>query len=133
MSKTALQQFVADFKGMQLFQQERLMAEITELMCRILNQCGVKRGELAERLGKSKGRVSQILAGETNLTLRTVADVFTVLGKTLTVSSEDIVVERALLQCVGQIVGMPPMAWQTSDWHVEAFAHEPCGNLNMAG
>ena len=67
---------------MRFFQQEHLVVEITELMCKTMKERNIKRGELAERLDKSKGRVSQILNGETNLTLRTVADVFTALGKT---------------------------------------------------
>ncbi|WLD10858.1 helix-turn-helix transcriptional regulator [Planctellipticum variicoloris] len=38
------------------------------------------RSELADRLGKSKGHITQILDGTANLTLRTVSDVFFALG-----------------------------------------------------
>jgi transcriptional regulator with XRE-family HTH domain len=89
-----------DPEEMRVFQQERLVVEITELMCKAMKERGIRRGQLAEQLDKSKGRISQILNGETNLTLRTVADVFTALGMTLTVSAEDIFVERAPLQVV---------------------------------
>ena len=113
-----------------VFQQERLVVEITELMCKIMKEHGVKRGELAQRLNKSKGRISQILNGETNPTLRTVADVFTALGKTLRVSADDLFVERPLLQCVGQVVAMPSCA---TSWKIEGVSIRPCGNLAMSG
>jgi transcriptional regulator with XRE-family HTH domain len=40
----------------------------------LLAEHGVTRQELADRLGKSKGYVSQLLNGERNMTLRTLAD-----------------------------------------------------------
>jgi transcriptional regulator with XRE-family HTH domain len=40
----------------------------------------VSRAELAQAMKVSPGRVSQILSGEENLTLRTVSGVFTALG-----------------------------------------------------
>jgi len=103
MSDTTLDQFVADEKGMRLFQQERLAAEITELMCRTMRNRGIKRSRLAQLLHKSKGRVSQILNAETNLTVRTVADIFTVLGTTLTVAAEDLYVLRPPLHCLAEL------------------------------
>jgi len=111
MNETVLDQFVADEKGMRLFQQERLAAEITELMCRTMRERGIKRCQLARLLHKSKGRVSQILNAETNLTVRTVADIFTVLGKTLTVAAEDLFVQRApLLHCLAELREEIPVA-----------------------
>ena len=103
MNETTFDQFVADEKGMRLFQQERLAAEITELMCRTMRECGINRSQLADRLHKSKGRISQILNAETNLTLRTVADIFTVLGKTLTIDADDLYVQRAPLHFLAKL------------------------------
>ncbi|GAB7052763.1 helix-turn-helix domain-containing protein [Catenuloplanes indicus] len=40
----------------------------------------VTRGELAQAMGVSPGRVSQILSGDENLTLRTLASVIEALG-----------------------------------------------------
>jgi transcriptional regulator with XRE-family HTH domain len=53
---------------------------VTEGLSEMLEKEGVKQTELAERLGKTKGFVSQILAGGRNLTLRTIADVADALG-----------------------------------------------------
>ena len=44
-----------------------------------MRECGLTRAELAERMGVSPGRVSQILSGGENLTLRTLAALSTAL------------------------------------------------------
>jgi transcriptional regulator with XRE-family HTH domain len=63
-----------------LLAQEELILEVTETICELLKNEAVSRKELAERLGKSKGFISQLLNGGRNLTLRTVADILHVLG-----------------------------------------------------
>ncbi len=63
-----------------LLAQEDLILEVTETLCELLENEKVSRKELADRLGKSKGFVSQVLNGGRNLTLRTVADILHVLG-----------------------------------------------------
>jgi transcriptional regulator with XRE-family HTH domain len=63
-----------------LLAQEELILEVTETICDILENEKVSRKELADRLGKSKGFISQLLNGGRNLTLRTVADILHVLG-----------------------------------------------------
>lgn len=57
-----------------LLAQERLILDATEAIVALLEERGVTRQELAVRLGKSKGFVSQLLSGERNMTLRTLAD-----------------------------------------------------------
>jgi transcriptional regulator with XRE-family HTH domain len=63
-----------------LLAQEELLLEVTETICELLKEEKITRKELADRLGKSKGFVSQLLGGGRNLTLRTVADILHVLG-----------------------------------------------------
>ena len=63
-----------------LLAQEELILEVTETICDILEKEKVPRKELADRLGKSKGFISQLLNGGRNLTLRTLADILHVLG-----------------------------------------------------
>jgi transcriptional regulator with XRE-family HTH domain len=63
-----------------LLAQEELILEMTETICELLEKEQISRKELADRLGKSKGFVSQLLNGGRNLTLRTVADILHVLG-----------------------------------------------------
>jgi len=63
-----------------LLAQEELILEVTETICELLEEEKISRKELADRLGKSKGFISQLLNGGRNLTLRTVADILHVLG-----------------------------------------------------
>ncbi len=73
-----------------LLRQEELILAITEAISELLEETGVSRADLARRLGKSKGFVSQILAGDRNLTLRTIADVFDALGHALSIEARPI-------------------------------------------
>lgn len=70
-----------------LFAQEEAILDFTELVCELMEREGVSRSELASRLGKSKGYVSQLLAGEANMTIRTMSDLMHVLGFSLRFSA----------------------------------------------
>lgn len=58
-----------------LVRQEELILDITERLTEALDNAGITKGELAERLGKSPGFVSQTFGGGRNLTLRTISDI----------------------------------------------------------
>ncbi len=60
--------------------QEELILKMTVALCEAMDREGITKTELASRLGKTKGFVSQVLAGGRNLTLRTIADVADALG-----------------------------------------------------
>jgi len=68
-------------EGMRVWQQERSIFEVTELICELMDDSGITRTELAGRLNKTKSHVSQLLDGESNMTIRTVSDVFSALGR----------------------------------------------------
>jgi transcriptional regulator with XRE-family HTH domain len=78
--KTLMDQYLEDPEFAKLMAQGDLIMEVTETLCELLEKEKVSRKELAGRLGKSKGFVSQLLNGGRNLTLRTVADILRVLG-----------------------------------------------------
>ncbi|RJR38730.1 MAG: XRE family transcriptional regulator [Deltaproteobacteria bacterium] len=80
MKTTILDEYLKDEEFRRLFAQEDLIMEVAETLCRLLEEENVSRKELAARLGKTKGFVSQLLNGGRNLTLRTVADILHVLG-----------------------------------------------------
>lgn len=63
-----------------LLREEQLILEVGEMMAGLLESEEVSRAELGRRMGRTKGFVSQILAGDKNLTLRTIADVCDALG-----------------------------------------------------
>jgi transcriptional regulator with XRE-family HTH domain len=54
---------------------ERLILDTTELILELMERDGVTRKQLADRIGKSKGHVSQLLNGDRNMTLRTLAEI----------------------------------------------------------
>jgi transcriptional regulator with XRE-family HTH domain len=78
--KTLLEEYLEDPEFAKLMAQGDLIMEVTETICGLLEKEKVSRKELADRLGKTKGFVSQLLNGGRNLTLRTVADILHVLG-----------------------------------------------------
>src|SRR5437867_6731681 len=81
MTKTLVEQYVEDPEHMRVFQQERAIYEVTELLESAMRELGISRAQLARRLGRSRGWVTQLLDGEANKTIRTIADVFAVLGR----------------------------------------------------
>ena len=83
MSEFRLDDLISDEKSFQLLQQERAIVGVAELICQIMERQGVTQKELARRLQKLPSHISQILGGEGNLTLRTIADIFTALGQSL--------------------------------------------------
>lgn len=75
-----IQNDMQDPEFRKLLSQEELILEMTEFICKLMRDKNITRKQLAELLGKSKGFVSQLLNGGRNLTLRTLADIFYVLG-----------------------------------------------------
>jgi len=78
--KTLMDKYLEDPEFARLMAQGDLIMEVTETLCELLEKEKLSRKELADRLGKTKGFVSQLLNGGRNLTLRTVADILHVLG-----------------------------------------------------
>jgi transcriptional regulator with XRE-family HTH domain len=57
-----------------------LVTQVTNEVTWFMRERGISRADLAARMGVSPGRVSQILGGGENLTLRTLAALSTALG-----------------------------------------------------
>jgi transcriptional regulator with XRE-family HTH domain len=70
-----------------LLNQEQLILEATELVHELLNATGATKADLAERLGTTRGYVTQVLNGTRNMTLRTLADLGFALGYRVTMSA----------------------------------------------
>jgi transcriptional regulator with XRE-family HTH domain len=122
MDKSLLDEFTNTPEELQLFQQEYLITELTELICRVMAEKKIRRSDLANKLNLTKGRISQILNGEANLKLRTIADIFTVLGKELCVSSQDLLSEKKPLSFVTQATKDWPSI--SSTWDIPYFSSQ---------
>lgn len=69
-----------DFEFKRLVRQEELILDVTEALTQALKQVEMNQSELAEKLGRTRGFVSQLFAGGRNLTLRTISDIALALG-----------------------------------------------------
>jgi len=88
MVQTLSQQVGATKEGKRLLEQEDAILEVTELICKLMAETGVSRSELAQRLGTTRGYVTQLLDGSANMTIRKVADIFNALGSKVRFSCE---------------------------------------------
>jgi transcriptional regulator with XRE-family HTH domain len=68
-----------------LMAEESLILEVTEKIIELMQKEGITKAELANRLRKSKGFITQLLDGSRNFTVRTIADIFHALGYSLQV------------------------------------------------
>lgn len=68
------------FQVRRAYEEELLFGNATVTIEALLKSVGLSRGQLADRLGVSPSRVSQILSGEENLTLRSLAALGWALG-----------------------------------------------------
>lgn len=64
-----------------IYAQEKLIVDAAEEICAAMDNSEVSKAQLAASLGKSRAFVSQILNGSRNMTLRTMADIASSLGK----------------------------------------------------
>lgn len=87
MSDALIDKLTSTPEGMRAYQQERVILDVTELICELMERQGVCKSDLAERLGTTKGYVTQLLDGRANMTLRKVSDVLCALGAKLDVSA----------------------------------------------
>ncbi len=60
--------------------QESLIFDVTEDVLIAMEDAGISQQELARKMGKSRSHISQLLSGERNMTLRTLASLCYELG-----------------------------------------------------
>lgn len=80
MAKGILDQYVRSHDEELDFAEEEAVAQAAIVIAQCLERCGMSQRELAQRLGISEGRISQILSAESNPTVKTLARVGRALG-----------------------------------------------------
>lgn len=73
-------------RNRRLLREEELILEVTEAVSVVMQEEGISKTQLAKRLGKTKGFISQLLSGGRNLTLRTLARLVDALGYRVTIT-----------------------------------------------
>ena len=90
-----------EFKDDPEFVLEGVLLDTNDQICARMNELGVTRAELAQRLGVSRQYITKLLNGKPNLTLRSLVDIAMALDLDITVrvegsqASRDAVVQTA--------------------------------------
>ena len=69
-------------EDIKLYQRVCAIFEATELICQAMDRMDVNKADLAKRMGKTKGYITQLLNGA-NMTISTLSDVFVALGRSI--------------------------------------------------
>jgi len=88
------EKITSNHAGMVIWQQERVLFEVSAQICELMERENVTKAMLADRIGKSRSYVTQMLSGDKNLTLRTISDVYLALGRQFHPEHADIIVDN---------------------------------------
>lgn len=73
--------YVLNAKDRKIYNRESLILSATELVSKTMKESNLGRSDLAKRLNKSKSHITQLLSGEKNMTLKTLANLMTAMGE----------------------------------------------------
>ena len=100
--KTRHEMLMEDPEYRRLYTIEGLVTDTAELVAQLMEAQGVKKAELARRLGKSRAWVTQLLSGKANMTIRTLAEVAYALGAEVKLSTQSQTTQQAEASLVQQ-------------------------------
>ena len=107
------------------FEEEILLGKVRKEISACLAEQNLRRRDLAQRLGVSEGRISQMLSGAENLTLKTLAGLALALDARFDLALQDLHQERPehgqLAGCEAAFLTGP--AWESRD-PCAAVAHD---------
>jgi len=87
MAKTFIEKLMADDEGRKLYFREDLIFEVTEIIWKVMEEKGISKAELSRLAGVSKSNITQLLSGDHNMRLTTVADLLYTLDSKMAVSA----------------------------------------------
>jgi transcriptional regulator with XRE-family HTH domain len=88
--KSAYEKLLETEEGRIALAEEHAIAAVGDLFAILLDKSSMSRKDLAERVGVTPGRITQLLDGDANMTLSTVARLLYGFGHILEVSSRHI-------------------------------------------
>jgi antitoxin component HigA of HigAB toxin-antitoxin module len=115
--KTKFEEFIQDAGRHRIFEQESLAIEATELICTLMKERKMQKSDLAQRIGKSKAYVTQVLSGSRNMTLHTFADLAFALGHKVELhssslsKSSEVVLYKNVIQMRNNFLRKVPQSW----------------------
>jgi predicted transcriptional regulator len=95
-AKTFIQKLISDDEGRRLYFREDLIFEITEAICKVMDEKHISKAELSRLAGVSKSNITQLLSGDQNMRLSTVADLLYALDSKLSVTAVPLDVDSIL-------------------------------------
>jgi predicted transcriptional regulator len=96
MTETFIQELMSDEEGRKLYFREDLIFEITEAICKVMIEKHINKAELSRLAGVSKSNITQLLSGDQNMRLSTVADLLYALDSKLAVTAVPLDVDDIL-------------------------------------
>ncbi len=96
MAKTFIEKLMSDDEGRKLYYREDLIFEVTEAISRVMEEKGVNKADLSRRAGVSKSNITQLLSGDHNMRLTTVADLLYALDSKFAVSAVPLDIDSIL-------------------------------------
>lgn len=73
-------------RNRRLLREEELILDVTEAISAAMQEAGISKAQLAKRMGRTKGFITQLLSGGRNLTLRTLAGIADALEARVTIT-----------------------------------------------
>ena len=118
MGDNFIERLLSDREGQKLYFREDLMFEVTEAICKVMGEKGISKAELSRIAGVSKSNITQLLSGDHNMRLTTIADLLFALDARLEVTATPIESELdSILESVTSV--------RQEDWtFVGSFATE---------
>ena len=80
MKTTWIEEQLEGYKEDAEYKTEVLLLDVNEQLIAMMERLGVKRSELARRLGVSRAHITQVLEGQPNMTVRTLCKIATAVG-----------------------------------------------------
>jgi len=96
MAKTFIEKLMSDEEGRKLYFREDLIFETTEAICKVMDEKYISKAELSRLAGVSKSNITQLLSGDQNMRLSTVADLLYALDSKLDVTAVPLDVDSIL-------------------------------------
>ena len=93
MGDNFIEKLLSDREGRKLYFREDLIFEVTEAICKVMEDKGISKADLSRIAGVTKSNITQLLSGDHNMRLTTVADLLFALDARLQVRPVPVEIE----------------------------------------